>query len=54
MFEGIFQPTHLIIILVIALFVLGPDNVSKIRGYLGKTLRGFKKAANIIKEIRRF
>jgi sec-independent protein translocase protein TatA len=54
MFEGLFQPTHLVVILVIALFVLGPDNVSKIRGFLGKTMGGFKKAANIIKILRRF
>jgi sec-independent protein translocase protein TatA len=53
MFEGLFQPTHLIIILIIAVVVLGPGKVAKMGGSLGKNIRGFKKAASIIKNIRR-
>ena len=44
MFEGLFQPTHLIIILVIALVVFGPGKLSEVGGSLGKAVRGFKKA----------
>ena len=44
MFEGLFQPTHLIIILVIALVVFGPSKVSSMGSSLGKAIRGFKKS----------
>ena len=44
MFEGLFQPTHLLIILVIALVVFGPSKVSDVGSSLGKTMRGFKKS----------
>jgi len=44
MFEGLFQPTHLIIILVIALIIFGPGKLSEVGGSLGKAVRGFKKA----------
>jgi len=44
MFEGLFQPTHLIIILVIALVVFGPSRVSDVGSSLGKAIRGFKKS----------
>jgi|GEM_PF-592436 len=44
MFEGLFQPTHLIIILVIALVVFGPSKVSNMGSSLGKAIRGFKKS----------
>jgi len=46
MFEGLFQPMHLIIILVIALVVFGPGKLSEVGGSLGKAIRGFKKAIN--------
>jgi sec-independent protein translocase protein TatA len=46
MFEGLFQPTHLIIILIIALIVFGPGKLSEVGGSLGKAVRGFKKAIN--------
>ena len=44
MFEGLFQPTHLIIILVTALVVFGPSRVSDVGSSLGKAIRGFKKS----------
>ena len=44
MFEGLFQPTHLIIILVIALVVFGPSKVSHMGSSLCKAIRGFKKS----------
>jgi len=44
MFEGLFQPTHLIIILVIALVIFGPGKLSDVGSSLGKAIRGFKKS----------
>ena len=44
MFEGLFQPTHLLIILVIALVVFGPGKLTDVGSSLGKTMRGFKKS----------
>ena len=46
MFEGIFQPMHLIIILVIVLLIFGPGKLSDTGGALGKAIRGFKSAMN--------
>ncbi len=42
MFEGILQPTHLILILVIVLVVFGPGKLPEIGGALGKGLSEFK------------
>ena len=44
MFGGLFQPMHLLIILVIALVVVGPGKLPELGKVLGKTLQGFKKA----------
>lgn len=44
MFEGLFQPMHLIIILVIALVVFGPSRLPELGKGLGKSIRDFKKA----------
>ena len=44
MFEGLFQPAHLIIILVIALLVFGPQKLPELGKGLGEGIRGFKKA----------
>ncbi len=44
MFDGLFQPTHLIIILVIALVVFGPGKLTDVGSSLGKAIRGFKKS----------
>jgi sec-independent protein translocase protein TatA len=44
MFRGIFQPTHLLIILVIALIIFGPGKLPELGAGLGKAIRGFKKA----------
>lgn len=42
MFEGLLSPTHLIIILVIALVVLGPKRLPDAGKSLGAAMRGFK------------
>lgn len=41
---GLFEPHHLIIILVIALIIFGPGKISDLGGSLGKGIRDFKKA----------
>ena len=44
MFEGLFQPMHLIIILAIALVIFGPSKLPELGAGLGKSIREFKKA----------
>lgn len=44
MFEGLFQPMHLLVILIIALVVFGPGKLPEIGSALGKTIKDFKKA----------
>ncbi len=44
MLEGLFQPTHLIIILGIALLVLGPKKRPELGKGSGESIRGFKSA----------
>jgi sec-independent protein translocase protein TatA len=44
MFEGLLQPMHLIIILVIALIIFGPGKLPELGKGLGKSIREFKKA----------
>ena len=56
MFEGIFQPMHLLLILIIAIFIFGPNKLPQIGAGLGKSIHEFKKAlaegkAEAMKEI---
>ena len=44
--EGLFQPMHLIIILVIALIIFGPSRLPQLGEGLGKSIKEFKKALN--------
>ena len=44
MFEGIFQPTHLLIIFGIALLVFGPKKLPELGKGIGEGIRGFKLA----------
>ncbi len=46
MFEGLFQPLHLIVILAVALIVFGPGKLPELGKSLGEAIRGFKKALN--------
>lgn len=46
MFEGLFRPGHLLVILAIALLVFGPRNLPQLGAALGKTIKDFKKAMN--------
>ena len=42
MFDGLFQPSHLLVILVIALFVFGPKKLPELGQGLGKGIRSFR------------
>ena len=44
MFEGLFQPAHLLVIFLIALVVFGPKKLPELGKGLGEAIRGFKKA----------
>ena len=44
MFEGLFQPMHLIVILVIALLIFGPSKLADLGKGLGEGIRNFKSA----------
>ena len=46
MIEGLFQPTHLILIFGIALLVFGPKKLPELGKGLGDGIRGFKAAMN--------
>ena len=44
MFEGLLQPTHLLVIFGIALLVFGPKKLPELGKGLGESIRGFKSA----------
>ena len=44
MFEGLFQPTHLLVIFGIALLVFGPKKLPELGKGNGEGIHGFKSA----------
>ncbi len=44
MFEGLLQPMHLVVILVITLIIFGPGKLPELGGALGRAIKNFKKA----------
>jgi sec-independent protein translocase protein TatA len=44
MLEGLFQPTHLLVIFGLALLVLGPKKLPELGKGIGEGIRGFKSA----------
>ena len=44
MFEGLMQPTHLVVIIGIALLVFGPKKLPELGKGIGESIRGFKSA----------
>jgi sec-independent protein translocase protein TatA len=50
MFEGLFQPMHLLVILGIALLVFGPRKLPELGRGLGDGIRGFRSAMKDIEE----
>ncbi len=49
MIEGLFQPMHLIIILVIVLIVFGAGKLADVGGALGKSVKEFKESTSDLK-----
>jgi sec-independent protein translocase protein TatA len=43
-FQGLLQPMHLIVILIIVLIIFGPGKIGDMGSSIGKAIRGFKKA----------
>jgi sec-independent protein translocase protein TatA len=50
MFGGLFQPMHLILILIIVLIIFGPGKLPELGKSIGKAIRGFKQAMEDVKE----
>ena len=44
MFEGLFQPMHMLVIAGVALLIFGPKKLPELGKGLGEGLRGFKAA----------
>ena len=44
MFEGLFQPMHMLVLFGIALLVFGPKKLPELGKGLGESIRGFKAA----------
>jgi len=44
MIEGLLQPSHLLIILVVALFIFGPKKLPELGQGLGKGIRSFRES----------
>jgi len=51
MFEGLFQPMHLLVIAGIALLVFGPKKLPELGKGIGEGIRGFKEAINNNEEL---
>ncbi len=45
MFEGLLQPIHVAVLLVIALIVFGPGKIGDLGGQLGRSVREFRETA---------
>jgi sec-independent protein translocase protein TatA len=50
MFEGLFQPMHLLVIFGIALLVFGPKKLPELGKGIGEGIRGFKAAVKTDEE----
>jgi sec-independent protein translocase protein TatA len=48
MIENIFSPTHLLLILAVALIVLGPKRLPEAGRGLGSAIRGFKDSLSTV------
>ena len=47
MIEGLLQPTHLLVILAVALFVFGPKKLPELGQGLGKGIRSFRDSMKV-------
>ena len=46
MFEGLFAPTHLLVILALCVLVFGPKKLPELGKGLGEAIRGFREGMN--------
>lgn len=46
MFEGLFQPTHLLVILALCVLMFGPKKLPELGKALGDGIRGFREGMN--------
>lgn len=46
MFEGILQPTHLLLVLAVMLLMFGPKKLPELGKGLGEAIRGFREGIN--------
>lgn len=46
MFDGLFQPQHLLVILIAGLFIFGPKKLPELGKGLAEGIRNFKKAVS--------
>ena len=44
MFEGLFQPMHLLVILALCVIIFGPKKLPELGKGLGEGIRGFREA----------
>jgi sec-independent protein translocase protein TatA len=51
-FEGLFQPMHMLVLFGIALLVFGPKKLPELGKGLGESIRGFKSAMAAKDEIK--
>lgn len=52
MFEGLFQPMHMLVVFGLALLVFGPKKLPELGKGLGESIRGFKSAMAAKEEIK--
>ena len=50
MIEGLLQPTHLLVILAVALFIFGPKKLPELGQGLGKGIRSFRDSMKAASE----
>jgi sec-independent protein translocase protein TatA len=50
MVENLLQPTHLLIVLVVALFIFGPKKLPELGQGLGKGIRSFRDSMKAASE----
>lgn len=50
MFEGLFQPMHLLVILAVAVLVFGPKKLPELGSGLAKGIKSFKEGIKSVEE----
>ena len=50
MIEGLFQPSHLLVILVVALFVFGPKKLPELGKSMAEGIKSFKEGIKAVDE----